>query len=314
MKTDTRGAVELPISRGFERIAEVRLATVHFNPCGYKRLRDTYYEWLPTLGPLAPAVKCYELVFDDDQPEIEGSTVLRGTRREHLMFQKEPLVNIALRNCGPEVKYFAWLDHDFVNADPDWLAKGVAKIDGGALAVQLLSRAVWLTRDRRPSDIAVGAVKRWKTSADCNGNPGALWLASRTYLDMIGGLSCDNIVGGGDQNWIDAAVGRYGYHLQRYSEPLRQTMRERIRTAAGLRGGRTADYLETDAYHLWHGEFSDRKYNERNAILRDYDLRPGRDLRIDLQGLQSWSGQEHPGLRQAVAEYFEQRREDGDET
>lgn len=302
--------IEFPISADFDRLDEVCLATVHFNPCGYHRLRETYYEWLPTLGPLARALKCYELVFDDDQPEIEGSIVIRGTREHNLMFQKENLLNIALSKCGPEIKYFGWLDHDFVNSETQWLAKAVDKIDQGAIAVQLLSRAVWLKQDRTIDNVVVGAVKRWKTHGDSNGNPGAIWLASRAYLSSIGGFNTANIVGGGDQVFIDGVVGRYGHHLRRYRENLQQSFRQWIRMAARLRGGRVADYLEADGYHLWHGDFCNRKYNARNMIMHAYDLQPSRDLKFNADGLQGWSGAEHPLIRQALADYFTDRQED----
>lgn len=54
------------VAASFERIDEVSLVTFHFNPMRYHRLRETYYEWLPTLGPLVESLRCYELVFDDD--------------------------------------------------------------------------------------------------------------------------------------------------------------------------------------------------------------------------------------------------------
>ena len=90
-------------------IDSTRLVTFHFNPLRYERLRATYENWLPTLGDLADHLVCYEVVFDDDQPEIRGSRILRGRRDRNLVFQKEAILNLAAKEARQEgFKHMAW--------------------------------------------------------------------------------------------------------------------------------------------------------------------------------------------------------------
>ena len=159
------------------------LVTFHFNPMRYHRLRETYYEWLPTLGPLVESLRCYELVFDDDAREIEGSIVIRGERTKHFLWQKEAITNIALRETSPNVRYFGWLDHDIVICDSEWMPKSVAMIDAGNPAVQLVGRLSYLDRDRRVTSTATSGMRNLTATGSTRGNPGGAWIADRTFMD-----------------------------------------------------------------------------------------------------------------------------------
>ena len=163
-------------------VESVALITTHYNPQQYARLRETYYEWLPSLGTMADRLTCIELVMDNDQPEIDGSTVIRGTRAKHTLWQKEALLNVALRSLPDSVRYVAWLDHDIVIRDREWLTKSIAMIDSGNVAVQLFSKMLFLNADRTVHSEKVGSVKHG------TGCPGGAWIADRQYLDAIGGL------------------------------------------------------------------------------------------------------------------------------
>jgi hypothetical protein len=283
---------------------EVSLVTFHYNPAKFNRLRETYYEWLPSLGPLANSLRCYELVLDDDRPEIGGSTVIHGTRKANTLWQKEAIVNLALRETPAHIKYFAWIDHDIVLSNNDWLSDAVAKIDSGAVAVQLFSTVVRMNLDRTE------ILRKPSAMVSPQGSPGGMWIADRAYMDRIGGLNTYNIFGGGDQTFFDAMVGRPRRHLKEYSEATQNSLRKWIEFASSERHGRKADYIQSDGYHLWHGEHKDRQYGTRNKLLIDHDFDPQTDMRVGENGLLEWSS-DKPGLHAGVARFFANRREDG---
>jgi len=64
------------------------------------------------------------------------------------------------------------------------------------------------------------------------------------------------------------------------------------------------------AFHLWHGELKDRRYEARLGLLDGFD--PYTDIAPDPGGCWRWSS-DKPGLHAAVRRYFETRNEDGDE-
>lgn len=291
-------------SIGFDRISEVALVTIHFNPCRFQRLRETYYEWLPTLGPLADAVRCYELVFDDDEPEIEGSVVIRGTRTKHLMWQKEALLNRALRDAPAGIRYFGWLDHDIVFGSLNWLDRAVDKIDAGAVAVQLFSEVRFLDRSRQETNSRGAAV------ATGSGCPGGAWIADRAYLDAIGGFNIENLFGGGDQTFLDALNGKPGWHLKEYTPKMADSLRDWIRSASEIRAGKEASFVDGAAYHLWHGDRHNRQYSTRYKLLVDEGFDPQSDVTINADGLLEWCS-DKPRLHEGLRRFFENRREDG---
>jgi hypothetical protein len=288
----------------FDRANEVSIVTFHYNPSRFRRLRETYYEWLPSLGPLAKSLQCYELVLDDDEPEIEGSIVIRGTRAKNTLWQKEAIVNLALRETPAHIKYFAWIDHDIVLSNNAWLADAVAKIDSGAVAVQLFSTVVRMNLDRTE------ILRKPSAMVSPQGSPGGMWIADRAYMDRIGGLNTDNILGGGDQTFFDAMVGQPGRHLKEYSEATQNSLRRWIEFASSERRGRKADYIQSDGYHLWHGEHKNRQYGTRNKLLIDNAFDPATDIRVGENGLLEWAS-DKPELHAGVARFFANRREDG---
>lgn len=174
-------------------VDDVELVTTHFNPSRYDRQRETFYEWLPTLGvDIAPRVKCYEVVLDDDPQDIDGSIVIRGTRDRHLLWQKEACLNIALERCTRP--WFAWLDHDLCFRNPYWLKLAMDQMRSGLVACQLFSRYVFLqlngtieyTRPSGTQDLLHGR-------GGGEGSPGGAWIASTDFLKSIGGFDVGNM-------------------------------------------------------------------------------------------------------------------------
>ena len=240
---------------------DVTIATVHYNPCGYRRLRETYYEWLPTLGPMAKHVQCHELVFDDDNPEIEGSIVIRGTRDANAMWQKEPMLNLALAAC--ETPYFAWVDHDIISHSATWLSDAIDMIGDCYHAVQLFDRLRKLGRS--------GTVSHTVSGSQSGGtNPGGAWIADTQWLQSVGGFPTRWIVGAGDAEW----------HMQHQH---------------------AATHLPATAYHLWHGDKSGRQHSTRQSILKRHKFDHRHDTKINADGILEWASKKpnlHREVRQ----------------
>ena len=293
-----------------DRIDEVAIITFHFNPMGYQRLLETYQQWHPSLGPLAESLRCYELVFDDDPPEIEGSIVIRGTRDANLMWQKEAIINRAIKETPPHVRYIVWLDHDIIIRNPRWLEKSIQLIDNGFVAVQLFDRLHYLDRQNMVQRSSTSAMSRWVESKKSFGPPGGSWIADRKYIDAIGGLIDTAIIGSGDQSFFSAMTSDKGRFLKNYSKALGDQHRQWIKSAIEGRGSRQATYLPSTAYHLWHGDRKNRQYENRGRILRNSAFNPLADIRLNQEGIHEWCS-DKPAMHQQVKTYFQDRKEDG---
>ena len=254
----------------------VQVLTCHYNPQRFARLRDTYYEWLPTLGAIADRLTCYEMVLDDDQPEIEGSVVIRGTRSANAMWQKEALLNIGLDRLDSNVKYVVWSDHDIVFSDPNWLGKAISLVTDATPAVQLFEEIRYADKDLKHRGSVSSCTTVGRNRGKCN--PGAAWLADAAWLRSVR-FPTDHIVGGGDAYWL-------GKH------------RRQCTTLPGV------------VTHLWHGDMKYRQHSTRESILRKHQFDPKRDTRIAANGLLEWATGK-PQLHADVLRFFESRREDG---
>ncbi|QDV67202.1 hypothetical protein Poly24_08940 [Rosistilla carotiformis] len=181
---------------------DVTIVTTHFNPVGFRRARETYYEWLPTLGNLASQMVCYEAVLDGDAPEIDGSVRVYGTRAKHFMWQKESLLQIALERC--RTRLFCWMDHDIYYHYDRWLADGVALLSPAVHAVQLFDQ--FIRYDRNGVDTSFGGTV---SGGYC---PGGVWVGEVDWLRSIGGFPHHKIIGSGDDE-LYARMKGYCSHL-----------------------------------------------------------------------------------------------------
>lgn len=282
------------------------IVTTHFNPCRYNRLRDTYHEWLPSIEPVRDRLRVYELVLDDDEPEIEGSIVVRGTRENHFVWQKEPLLNRALRDI--DAKYFAWVDHDLLFANSGWLADGIDRLRDGAVACQLFSRLSLTDMERRRIQSRPSAV-----ASEGKGPPGGAWITETEFLRSIGGFETSNLFGGGDQTFFDALTGVPSWHLTQYSQAMRQHLTKWIEQTHEHTQGKPIACVDGEALHLWHGDRKNRQYATRYEVLTKEQFDPQRDLIINSNGLIEWV-EPSTQLASSVKQFFERRREDSAES
>ena len=285
------------------------LVTTHFNPCGYRRLRQTYYEWADTLGELQKHLVCVELVLDDDSPEITGSVVLRGTRRKHVLWQKEAMLNYALRKLTRGKKYFCWLDHDLVLGQDDWLSTAVGLLEQGNTAVQLFSHVSFLNESRQVTATRPGAVFALHTTGKANGSPGGAWLAKTATIKKMGGLFDYHIVGAGDQLTFDAMCGTSTNAQVPQSANSHKLSDEWVATARRKVSKVSAAYLDATCYHLFHGTRSRRQYIARHAELVRTDFNPLTELTRTADGMLEWRNPDSEVVKH-VHDYFLGRDED----
>lgn len=70
-------------------------------------------------------------------------------------------------------------------------------------------------------------------------------------------------------------------------------------------------YVSGTVLHLWHGDFSNRKYLRRHDELKRFNFDPVLDLCVNAYGAWEWSS-DKPKLHQWARDYFDQRKEDED--
>ena len=197
--------------------------TSYWNPVAYRRKYANYRLFREHLK--APLV-AIELAFEGDfELRREDADILVQLRGGDILWQKERLLNLALRALPRSCRNVAWVDCDVVFALPDWHERAARLLERAAL-VQLFSSVYrmppdWTPEQQIPPDAELlhGSpylIASGMPVATCLGTPasqiscghGYAWATSRRLLDAHG-LYDALVIGGADSAMARAAYGRF---------------------------------------------------------------------------------------------------------
>jgi len=302
--------------------------TSYFNPSGYKRRLSNYRTFKQHLRVPLIAV---ELSFNG-RFELRGgdADIVVPLIGRDVLWQKERLLNVALRALPRECDAVAWLDCDVVFASDDWPGRALATLERFAL-IQLFSERCNLAQGATINaspwgpvelvapgvgyTIAAGTLKPDDLRVAgfyASGGPttGLAWAARRSLVDRHG-LYDAHIVGAGDRAMACAAIGRFDSWLDASASNSRQERYYRAWAEPFFAdvGGRVG-YIDGRIFHLWHGALQDRKYALRHQGLARFHFDPFVDIARDGSGCWRWNS-DKPDLHEYVKNYFDSRKEDG---
>ncbi len=244
------------------------------------------------------------------------------------MWQKERLLNIGIRHLPDACDKVAWLDGDVLFQNPNWVSR-TAKLLEDYVAVQPFQRAYWLPQGIEQIDLKSASLCsdwKWKYSTAydqtihpgnslAEGHMGFAWAARRSALAAAGGLYDRFIIGSGDLAMTAAMYGMTDTSEARWWFDEHCTRAQTLHLLSWAREFHNAvkgsvSYVPGAAFHLWHGNRMNRKYDSRHRVLKDNDFDPIADLTLNTDDCWTWKS-DKPDLHSRVARYFEDRNEDG---
>ena len=307
-----------------QRTGRLWAVTSYFNPLGYERRLANFRQFRHHLEVPLVAV---ELGYDGRfQLAAEDAEVLVQLPGRDLMWQKERLLNLALKALPPECAQVVWLDCDIVFGNTRWpeqLSTALARFPLVRPYAQprnekpgwRLAETDIVTPPERVRPLPRQHVPILDDIAACRGAAlpaqpwGRAYAASRDLLETHGFYDgC--IIGSGDLAMIFAACG----HAETAADVLRLGGPHRAHYLAWAQGfhddiGGRVGYLDGVLHHLWHGDRANRRYGERHSQLAVHCFDPARDVCESEHGVWQWSSNK-PGLKEFVRSYFHARRED----
>jgi len=300
----------------------------YFNPMGSNRRLQNYRVFRRALKAPLATVEWVWTKRQMAQLNNEDADILKTIVGPDLLWQKERMLNEAVRILPRDCKYVAWLDCDILFDNPEWTHQVVEALQSYDI-VQPYSICINLSPDGRPiePDKLGGKPKHTlanpETRKSLSQNAlrhelrglgvgcGHAW-AARVELLRKHGLYDACILGSGDRAIFSAALGRAedasSYmrmnlcrteHYLGWAMPFHKTVQGRV----GWISGRID--------HLWHGSIIDRRYEQRHIEFAAYGFVPTKHLTIDKSGSWRWRNQDSP-MATYVEQYFRQRNEDGD--
>ncbi len=282
---------------------QLAAVTCHYNPCGYRRLRENWFRFRAAFRgcPLFTV----EVSFDGTFHLPAEWQLAAGP--EHLLWQKEQLINLAVQWLPAEFDRVAWIDADLLFLNPDWAEETTQLLDHFPV-VQLFENCHYANATGRIVSQHPSLLRKRREGLKVHGLPGGAWAARRDWLAEHS-LYSRNIIGGGDVMFSDALFGElHGFVTQICAPALVADYQRWGRPVAASVAGRVG-CTRGDVIHCYHGTRERRRYVERAALLRQAQFDPATDLTVGSQGLLQWTGTK-PELAAGVRAYFEGRRED----
>ncbi len=301
--------------------------TTYFNPIRYKRRLSNYRIFRSKLQiPLVTVELSFDGQFELTKNDADILIQISGGA---VLWQKERLLNIAIKSVPSNVRNIAWLDCDIVFDRNDWVEEAERQLNERYNIIQVFSKAIYMGKEdtgqlsgNYKSHPAVsGLVALYNkdnilpldklavsTQGDLIYNPGLAWAARKEIYAKHGFYDLA-IIGAGDLYMANSIFGTMNSIIKLHSlnkprtESYLKWGKAFHRTVAGKIG-----YISGDIYHLWHGDTKNRNYKDRFKILANFN--PQADVYIGDNGAWHWT-RPNTALAEQLWTHFLNRREDG---
>lgn len=302
-----------------EKIEEtLHVVTCISNICEFKRRWDLMKEFIERMEN-TKNVKLYvvELAYGLQEFHITDSTNLNHLqlRVNTALWHKENMLNLAIKKLLPsDWKAVAWIDGDIEFDNEDWVdyaLKSLTKFD----IIQLFSVCLDLDHNEDCLNIWQSFGYRF-----CNGKKfgfqrgvnywhcGYAWACTRDFYVKMNGLYEKCILGSGDFVLSQALLGNTASidkNLVHLKEDIYQHYKNIIDDKKINVG-----YIPSVIKHYFHGSKVNRKYKERNEILKNIVYNPNIHISYNEDGILVPSENMTEGCLDEIQEYFFQRNED----
>jgi len=305
---------------------ELWLITSYFNPNSYQTKLANYKRFERVIRKSKLNLLTVECAFDDMNFELSPFQNVLQVRTNSTMWQKENLLNLAIKHLPTSVNKVAWVDCDILFSNANWAIETAQLLDTVPI-VQPYQKVIRLpqhhTYYRGEGDMWDSFAYVWRKHPQrhhtgnfrLHGHTGMAW-AARVELLKTHGLYNGCISGSADHVMAHAMFGKFKdpcierilgpskirnklfRYFLKWAYPFYEDVKGKIHFVPG------------QVLHLWHGEIENRQYLERHKELREIGFDPYNDLRFDNNGVWEWNSNKKE-LHHWAKKYFQLRLEDG---
>ncbi|RTL49746.1 MAG: hypothetical protein EKK40_15520 [Bradyrhizobiaceae bacterium] len=302
--------------------------TSYFNPAGFRSRAPNYRIFRDNLKiPLVTVELSFDGRFELTEKDADILVQISGGA---VLWQKERLLNLALKSVPAGVDNIVWIDGDVIFERSDWVEEAERKL-AEFNVVQLLSDQVDLAPEDHhtnfdyadtpasghgvvsmihegrfnPSNVTAPAAKNRRSFAW-----GLAWAGRRHILEEHGFYDA-MIVGGATRGVVSAMYGDFDKVIEGclFTPAYARHYLDWARPFHAAVGGKIG-FVPGRLYHLWHGEIENRNYAGRYRGLADCNFDPYADLVVGSNGVWQWA-RPRPDLEKFLMDHFISRAEDG---
>jgi hypothetical protein len=264
----------------------------------------------------------------------QDADILIQLRGGALLWQKERLLNLALKAVPSNATKIAWFDCDVILKRSAWADEAKSQLKEFRV-IQLFSEVVHVNSEDYeknpdhcngyasvPGIVSLSNARelmslgrqeqehfKFVSKKEEIYKMGLAWAADRGLLEDHGFYDA-SIVGSGDRLMVSAMYGRFEdstrlflfegtqqRHYLSWAVPFHKSVAERL------------GHLSGTIFHLKHGELKNRRYLARHEQLAGFGFDPDSDIRIGANGAWQWA-RPRPDLEEFLRNYFISRDED----
>ena len=279
----------------------VAAITPFFNPSGYQRPVENHRRFKEAWKSSGVPLYTVECRMPGQPWQIEDDGFVFRCESEQQLWVKEAVMNYGAAHLDPKFEIIITVDCDLIWDHFDWL---------NDLPERMASTPFihpWsVLRDTNEKGEVVsekagtGLIRRESA-------PGGAHVLSSEFF-RLGGYFDLFLVGGGDTAFWYGVTGktgdRYCQNIRDRSVSMFDAFESWCRKAHRFFRGEFS-YCNVAVTHLWHGNRENRRYIDRQDILRGFNVRSVRRNEYGIPQIQD------PEIARRINEYFHGRQEDG---
>lgn len=290
--------------KGYKRpiCNDTAVVTCYFSACRFNLPMQNAKTIMEDLRNASIPAFMIELCYLDQKSVMNKPTMV--VKSDSYMFHKENILNILCKKLDNKYKKIIFLDADVRFDKPDWVDTASRSLDENDV-IQPMEWSYWSLANNKVAIATQITMGRKPHLSYCH--PGFAFGVRRDWLDRVGGLYEDAIIGTGDAcfwsavggsinpdlaidpNHMKAYTGRYK-SLPEYNEKIKQNA-PKVGYVRGCLAG-----------HLPHGSWHNRRYAQRQNMLSD-----NIDVYKNEYGVFEWVDKSN---NEKVFAYFKSRDED----
>ena len=293
--------------------------SAYFNPTQSKIFLRNYHIFRNSSKKQGLNLMTVELAFNNSPFELnkEDADILIQVRGNSVMYQKDRLFNIGLKNLPLDCDKVAWIDADIVFNNTNWINDASGLLEKYNL-LQLFDYVVWLKKDQDFASASKaregwgegkkskGLAYAYVTSDRRGGRPGFAWAARREILEGLGFYDRDVVGGARFQDALnldfksrlnkDYIVS--GLNLKKSEKTVlewAQKMHSKIKNSFY--------YVNGSILHLYHGPLRNRAWTIKTRIMDSGDFDPYKDIKLNSESCWEWATNK-PKFHKDVKNFF----------
>jgi hypothetical protein len=255
-----------------------------------------------------------EGVYGDSSLNIKSSKIFNHLKfnLKNILWAKENLINLAIKNLPNNWKYVLWCDKDILFKNDNWAENSIEKLKSCDV-IQPWIRAYHLEKNQRyiPKKNNLPYVTSilyfQKELINEKGHSGMVWGINKNFYEKINKILDWQIVGQADLTFAFCCGLKDKNKLLNFTQT--KFAKDILLKYAENFNNIRFDYIENEIYHLYHGNIKNRNYVERLNILLKHNYNPNEDTYYDENGVLSLTDKGRR-MENDIKEYFYARNED----